>query len=326
MEAEIRADAKVSAIELHRLPQVAQYYAQAKQWKKAGAIYEELKMYEEATAMYIQGGEVDHIEQISVRQEDHVQRVSSAEQYYEEAANTYRLGQRDRSYQALKQCLTVDAKHANARKLFDQLEQLLQKTDTRLIRIPVEEREYMLIAKNVMTVGRQEGNELVVNQNDVSRRHARLGFARKSLLLEDLKSSNGTRLNGLRIQQRAQIRDRDTICFGRSAQYEVHLHQSPSGISALLCPQSQQIIQKRYLFFSGDIHIGSAKECDFPLQYLPDTAPSHLFKIHYQPPFWYFHIHPQAADADLNGVPVKKYVVVVPGDTLTACGIRLIFE
>jgi hypothetical protein len=47
MEADIRADATVSAIESRRLPMVAEYYALAKKWKKAG-ICSRAWMYEES--------------------------------------------------------------------------------------------------------------------------------------------------------------------------------------------------------------------------------------------------------------------------------------
>lgn len=326
MEIEIRADAKVSAVELHRLPKVAEYYALAKQWKKAGNIYEELGMYEEATEMYIQGGEVERVEKMSARKEDRDHRVYSAQQYYEEAEATYRLGQRDKAYQALKQCLTIETKHVKARNLFESLKQALQTSDKRIIRIPTEDREYVLIGKNVMTIGRQEGNDLVLTQNDVSRCHARLGFRRNSFMVEDLKSSNGTRVNGLRIQDKAEIRDRDVLGIGRSARFEVRIYQNTTGISAMLCPLDQQVIQRHYLFFSGDIHVGSKSECDLPLQHIDPAAPSHLFKIHHQQPFWYFHIHPQLTDVELNGVSVKKYIVVLSGDTITTCGATLLFE
>ncbi len=327
MEVEIRADAKVSAVELHRLPKVAEYYALAKEWKKAGSIYEELGMYNEAQEMYVQGGEIERLEKIATRKEDRDHRRYSAQQYYEDAETAHRIGQRDRTYQLLKQCLTIETKHARARNLFETLKQKLQAAPgRRLLRIPLEEREYILISKDVLTIGRKEGSDLVLSQNDVSRNHARIGFRGHNLLVEDLQSSNGTRVNGLRIQQRAEIRDRDVLGIGRSMQFEVRLRQSSAGISAMLCPLDQQVIQRQYIFFSGDLHIGAKSECDLPLQHIEPAAPSRLFKLQYQQPFWYLHIHPQLTGVELNGVPVKKYVVVISGDTITSCGATLLFE
>lgn len=327
MEIEIRADAKVSAVELHRLPKVAEYYALGKEWKRAGSIYEELGMYDRAEEMYIQGGEIESLEKIAVRKEDQDHRKYSAQHYYEEAEAAYRLGHRDRAYQALKQCLTIETTHAKALALFENLKQKLQASPgRRLLRIPLEEREYILVAKNVMTIGRKEDNDLILTQGDVSRNHARLGFHGQRLLVEDLQSSNGTRVNGLRIQRRAEIRDRDVLGIGRRVQFEVRISQCAAGISATLCPLEQQVTQRRYIFFSGDLQVGSERECNLPLQYLDPAAPPRLFKIHYQSPFWYLQIHPQLTDVELNGVPVQKYIVVLFGDTVITCGATLLFE
>jgi hypothetical protein len=326
MEVEIRVDAKVSPIELHRLPKVAEYYALAKQWEKAGKIYEELGMFDEALEMYVQGGHVEHVERISVRKEDRDHRTYSAQQYYEEAEAAYRIGQRDKAYQALKQCLTIEKNHVKARHLFEQLERTLRSSDTRIVRIPITGHEYILLGKNIVTIGRQEGNDIVLRRNDVSRTHARIGFRGHRVLVEDLHSSNGTRINGLRIQQQAEIRDRDVLGIGRSFQFEVRIRKRSTGISASLCSAEREGTQRYYLLFCQEIYIGAAHECELPLPHMSSHLPPQLLTIHCQPPFWYFHFHPDLTDVELNGIAVSKYVVVLPGDTLAFGGINLLFE
>ncbi|MBD3308564.1 FHA domain-containing protein [candidate division KSB3 bacterium] len=325
MEIEIRADAKVSPVELHRLPKVAEYYALAKQWKKAGSIYEELGMYDEATQMYIQGGEIRQIEQISARQEARDHRLYSAQQYYDDAEAAYHRGHRDKAHQALQQCLTIEPHHAKARDMLETIHQALEAGPQRLIRIPTDECEYLLFAKPVVTIGRSDEADLTLTQNDVSRTHARIGFHQQQFLVEDLKSSNGTRVNGLRIKRRAELRDRDVLGIGRSLRFEVHLQQSPQGLTVTLCPLEHSR-HRRYLLFSGKIRIGGGRDCEIPLRRIAPVSPSSLFTIHYSQPFWYLTPHAEVPGAELNGSPIHQYATLIAGDTVSASGMSLLFE
>ncbi len=64
------------------------------------------------------------------------------------------------------------------------------------------------------TVGRTNGNDLIITGNTVSRRHARLWFENGKWYLEDLQSSNGTMVNNVRIFQPVELQDGDVISFG----------------------------------------------------------------------------------------------------------------
>ncbi len=68
--------------------------------------------------------------------------------------------------------------------------------------------------QDVTTVGRTNGNDLVISGRTVSRRHARLWFADGRWFLEDLQSANGTLVNGTRIFQPVALNDSDVINFG----------------------------------------------------------------------------------------------------------------
>jgi eukaryotic-like serine/threonine-protein kinase len=68
--------------------------------------------------------------------------------------------------------------------------------------------------QDVTTVGRTNGNDLVISGRTVSRRHARLLFDDGRWFLEDLQSANGTLVNGTRIFQAVNLNDGDIINFG----------------------------------------------------------------------------------------------------------------
>ena len=50
-----------------------------------------------------------------------------------------------------------------------------------------------------ITIGRDSVNEIVINDAEISRRHARLTFQGGKYVLEDLGSTNGTFVNGQRL-------------------------------------------------------------------------------------------------------------------------------
>lgn len=65
-----------------------------------------------------------------------------------------------------------------------------------------------------ITIGRQEGNTIRLTERNVSRRHARLMRQNGHVVVEDLGSSNGTRINGERISGQSPVKDGDLIQIG----------------------------------------------------------------------------------------------------------------
>jgi hypothetical protein len=66
-----------------------------------------------------------------------------------------------------------------------------------------------------VTIGREEGNLLRLNDERVSRFHAKVQQDNGDIILTDLESTNGTRVNGNVVQIR-RLRYGDRICVGRS--------------------------------------------------------------------------------------------------------------
>ena len=73
-----------------------------------------------------------------------------------------------------------------------------------------------LEAADTLTVGRMPDCELVIDEPSVSRKHAQLKWiaAARRASVEDLGSSNGTRVNGHAIDGRVWLRDGDDLTFG----------------------------------------------------------------------------------------------------------------
>lgn len=70
------------------------------------------------------------------------------------------------------------------------------------------------LAQDSFTIGRKSDNDLAIDDHTVSSRHARIVRVQSVYFLEDLKSTNGTTLNGKPIE-RAQLRDADVITIGQ---------------------------------------------------------------------------------------------------------------
>lgn len=78
------------------------------------------------------------------------------------------------------------------------------------------ERMSFSVGKKVLTLGRGEDNDIVLDEPQVSRHHARIVRAEDGHYIEDLASANGTFLNGDRVG-RAKITEADTLSFGTTA-------------------------------------------------------------------------------------------------------------
>jgi pSer/pThr/pTyr-binding forkhead associated (FHA) protein len=105
-----------------------------------------------------------------------------------------------------------------------------------------------------VTIGREEGNALRLNDERVSRFHARVQFDNNEVILTDLDSTNGTKVNGNSVQIR-RLRPGDRIHLGRS----------------ILLFGSEQEIRNRAETLSG-LHLSNNGN---RTQLAPSTVPLH---------------------------------------------------
>ena len=76
--------------------------------------------------------------------------------------------------------------------------------------------------KNEINVGRVQGNDLMLPKGNVSKHHARLLFRDGRFIVTDLKSTNGTYVNGRKI---ATTRDLEKACAERARLWDLTIQR-----------------------------------------------------------------------------------------------------
>jgi hypothetical protein len=112
-----------------------------------------------------------------------------------------------------------------------------------------------------VTIGREEGNQLRLNDERVSRFHAKIQLDDNDYILTDLESTNGTRVNGTVVQIR-RLRFGDRIGVGRS----VLLFGSNEQIAARMASLTAAGIQSPLTggMSAGESHSGSPRTIQPP--------------------------------------------------------------
>ena len=102
------------------------------------------------------------------------------------------------------------------------MEQLGHNTAYLLLHTLQGDKEFPLVEKNYWTIGRSQENDIVIRDYSMSRSHAILQCNETGdFLLIDLGSSNGTFVNGKRVNIPIALQNNDRILFGKS-QVEFH--------------------------------------------------------------------------------------------------------
>src|SRR5688572_13771022 len=76
------------------------------------------------------------------------------------------------------------------------------------------EQRRMVFNKPEVTIGRVQGNDIVLPKGNVSKRHARIVLKDSKFIIVDLKSTNGTYVNGRKITSPLVVKDSDKIYIG----------------------------------------------------------------------------------------------------------------
>lgn len=96
--------------------------------------------------------------------------------------------------------------------------------------------------KAPVTVGREEGNTIQLNDERISRFHLRIQQDHDDLVLTDLESTNGSKVNNENVQLKI-IRHGDLISIGRSTLLFGTREEINEGLENMISPSGQQLSQ-----------------------------------------------------------------------------------
>jgi len=72
------------------------------------------------------------------------------------------------------------------------------------------------VTANRVVMGREEGNQIVIHDAEVSRRHCELTWNGAAYILQDVGSTNGVFVNGVQLTAPISLRSGDTIGVGQT--------------------------------------------------------------------------------------------------------------
>ena len=93
-------------------------------------------------------------------------------------------------------------------------------------------REYALADGAILMIGRHSANDIVLRDMSVSRHHATIEGRGQKLLIVDHASTNGTIVNGTRVQ-RSQLDHGDIVRIGKDYTIRVNVHSQKKRESTL---------------------------------------------------------------------------------------------
>ena len=95
-----------------------------------------------------------------------------------------------------------------------------------IVEVVLGDEKHQLEGRGPWSVGRSQENDIVINDPNVSRKHARISRADNGFVVEDLGSTNGTLLDGAPID-RERIESGDELTFGQSRARFIRRIDSP---------------------------------------------------------------------------------------------------
>ncbi|HEY72100.1 MAG: hypothetical protein DRJ03_22255 [Chloroflexi bacterium] len=96
-------------------------------------------------------------------------------------------------------------------------------TDSRLVMSQgPQPGQTFMIDRDVVTIGRDPANDIVINDPQASRQHAHIKRQGNLMIIEDLGSTNGTFANGVRLTNPHTLSNGDVIGLGDSVRLTYH--------------------------------------------------------------------------------------------------------
>ncbi len=121
---------------------------------------------------------------------------------------------------------------------------------------------------DVLTLGRGPRNDIVVTEGEVSWEHARLWTADDALFVADVGSTNGTYVDGKRVQRYTQVHPGATLWFGGACRMRVQRVERP-----LVLPHRRWIVEDLTSGIRRSLHqrmvVGDCEDADFRIEGAP---------------------------------------------------------
>ena len=95
----------------------------------------------------------------------------------------------------------------------------------KIIEGPAKQKTFTL-DKSEIVIGRSRQSTLTIPAKGISKRHCRLWEEDDRLFIEDLGSTNGTEVNGIRLERKMSLRSGDRI---RISVFEIEVHYGDIG-------------------------------------------------------------------------------------------------
>jgi pSer/pThr/pTyr-binding forkhead associated (FHA) protein len=103
-----------------------------------------------------------------------------------------------------------------------------------VMRQPGQPDRVLVWDTRTLSIGRSPENDLVVEDEEISRKHALLKNEGGAMEVGDYRTGNGTFVNGERVQQTARIQSGDVITFGKIQLELRHGDEHPAKLGAKL--------------------------------------------------------------------------------------------
>jgi len=113
-----------------------------------------------------------------------------------------------------------------------------------------------LLFGNQFLIGREEGCEIRIIDDRISRKHCLIRMGEENVSLADLGSTNGTYRNGERVEDEIIIVNRDKIDVGEAVVFKVRTCHRNARLSSVRLNNGDEV----YLLAANEIYLGSFQE------------------------------------------------------------------
>ncbi len=165
-----------------------------------------------------------------------------------------------------------------------------------------------------LTIGRTPENALVLDDDSVSRAHARISFHDGQFLVEDLHSKNGTWLNGAALAAPTPLCDGDHLRLG-AVDLQVEVPSRAVGAPPEAESDYLSLVDGQRLPLTGkDLYVGRAPTNDLVLDD-PTISRQHA-RLQHLPQGWLLTDLDSSNGTEVNQVPLTGPVFLAAGDVI----------